>query len=205
MWRPSGVTPLNDCIQKSSNKNHSWLKLKWSRIQWVSEQKNQRLSLKRCNKLDHPWWLTIQSLWGMSQLLKIITRRMIQWESNWMKKKIRMNIQQGWRHHADLPLPGVQNSHPMLSIMAQPRQGSWRVDTWRKQIQQCLQTKYNCPVRFCTFLLVWLSITWVVAEKGKGDKSHVWQNENLNRKKAFSRTGWISHVLHYLTPITWRM
>ena len=36
-----------------------------------------------------------------------------------------MIIQQGWRHHADLPLPGVQNSHPMLSIIAQPRQGSW--------------------------------------------------------------------------------
>ena len=48
----------------------------------------------------------------------------------WMKKI--MNIQQGWRNHADLPLPGVQNSQPMLSIMAQLWQGSWRVDTWRK-------------------------------------------------------------------------
>ena len=66
----------------------------------------------------------------MGQLLKIITRCRIQWESNW--KKLRMNIQQGWRHHADLPLPGVQNSHPMLSNMVQPRQGSWRVDTGRK-------------------------------------------------------------------------
>ena len=43
-----------------------------------------------------------------------------------------MNIQQGWRHHADLPLPGVQNSQSMLSIMAQPRQGSWSSDTSRK-------------------------------------------------------------------------
>ena len=29
--------------------------------------------------------------------------------------EIGLNIQQGWRHHADLPLPGVQNSHPALS------------------------------------------------------------------------------------------
>ena len=42
------------------------------------------------------------------------------------------NIQQGWRHHADLPLPGVQKSQSKLFIMAQPRQGSWRVRTWRK-------------------------------------------------------------------------
>ena len=75
------VTPLNDCIQKSSIKIQSWVKSKWSSIQWVSEKKHQLLSLKRCNKLDHPWWLTIQSLWGMGQLWKIITRWMIQWES----------------------------------------------------------------------------------------------------------------------------
>ena len=47
-------------------------------------------------------------------------------------KKLRMNIQQRWRHHADLPLLGVQNSHPMSSNMVQPRQGSWRMDTGRK-------------------------------------------------------------------------
>ena len=93
-------------------------------------KKDQRLSLNKWSKLDHPWWFTTQSLWGMGQLWKIITSWMIQWESNWIKWE--MNIQQGWRHHADLPLPGVQNSHPMLSNMAQPRQGSWRVDTWRK-------------------------------------------------------------------------
>ena len=40
-----------------------------------------------------------------------------------------MNIQQGWRHHADLPLLGV---HPILSNRVQPRQGSWRVVTERK-------------------------------------------------------------------------
>ena len=64
----------------------------------------------------------------MGQLWKIITLSRIQWESDSMKK-IRMNIQQGWRHHADLPLLGVQNSHPVLSNMAQPQQGSWRMDT----------------------------------------------------------------------------
>ena len=58
----------------------------------------------------------------------MVTLSRFRWESN-EKKKIRMNIQQGWRHHADLPLPGVQNSHPMLFMIAQPRQGSWRVDT----------------------------------------------------------------------------
>ena len=54
-----------------------------------------------------------------------------------------MNIQQGWRHHADLPLPGVQNSHPLLSNKWQPQQGSWRTDTCREYVQQRLQTKYN--------------------------------------------------------------
>ena len=98
----------------------------------------------------------------------------------WMKKKI--NIQQGWRHHADLPLPGIQNSHPVFSIMAQPWQGSQRVDTWRKLIQHFLHAKYNFPVRF-RLGLVYLSITWVVAEKGKGDKWLVWQNENLKNNK----------------------
>ena len=119
-------------------------------------KKNQRLSLNKWSKLDHPWWLTMQSLWGMGQLRKIITSWKIQWESNeerykvdegwasfekslhcqWsngnLMKKLRMNIQQGWRHHADLPLPGVQNSHPTLSKMWQPQQGSWRTDTWRE-------------------------------------------------------------------------
>ena len=39
MWHPDDVTPLNDCIQKSSIKHHSWLKSKWSRIQCVSRKK----------------------------------------------------------------------------------------------------------------------------------------------------------------------
>ena len=79
--------PWNDCIQKSSIKIQSWLKSKWSRIQWHSNEKNQRLSLNKWSKLDHPWWLTIQSLWGMGQLLKIMTRWMIQWESIERKNK----------------------------------------------------------------------------------------------------------------------
>ena len=54
-----------------------------------------------------------------------------------------MNIQQGWRHHADLPLPGVQNSHPTLSKRWHPQQGSWRTDTWREYVQHLLHTKYN--------------------------------------------------------------
>ena len=81
-----------------------------------------------------------------------------------------MNIQQGWRHHADLPLPGVQNSHPALSKMWQPQQGSWRTDTCREYVQQLLQTKYNCAPGLFLQYLVCLSITWVVAEKGKGCK-----------------------------------
>ena len=74
--------PWNDCIQKSSIKIQSWLKSKWSRIQWHSNKKNQRFSLNKWSKLDHPWWLTMQSLWGMGQLWKIITLSRIQWESN---------------------------------------------------------------------------------------------------------------------------
>ena len=91
-----------------------------------------------------------------------------------LMKKLRMNIQQGGRHHADLPLPGVQNSHPILSKMLQPRQGSWRVDTCRKKSQQCLHTKNNFPVRFRTLFLVWLVINWLVSEKREGTK----KNEN---------------------------
>ena len=98
-----------------------------------------------------------------------------------------MNIQQGWRHHADLPLPGVQNSQSMLSIIAQPRQGSWRLVTCRKYIQQRLHTKYNCPVRFWRDLECW-SITWAMAEKGKGDKWLVGQNENLKKIKKIKKT-----------------
>ena len=48
-------------------------------------KKNQRLSLNKWSKLDHPWWFTTQSLWGMGQLWKIMTSCMIQWESNWIK------------------------------------------------------------------------------------------------------------------------
>ena len=144
--------------------------------------------MNKWSKLDHPWWLTIQSLWGMGQLWKIITSWMIQWESKW--KKLRMNIQQGWRHHADLPLPGVQNSHPTLSKMWQPQQGSWRTDTCREYVQHLLQTKYNCPPGLLLIYLVWLSITWVVAEKGKGYKWLVWQNEYLKtKKKMFFKNG----------------
>ena len=41
-----------------------------------------------------------------------------------MENEWRLNIQQGWRHHANLPLPGVQNSHPALS------------KKWREYVQQ---------------------------------------------------------------------
>ena len=74
--------PWNDCIQKSSIKIQSWLKSKWSRIQWHSNKKINVLVWTNGDKLDHPWWLTIQSLWGMGQLWKIMTSCIIQWESN---------------------------------------------------------------------------------------------------------------------------
>ena len=50
-------------------------------------KKDQRLSLIKWSKLDHPWWFTTQSLWGMGQLRKIITSCRIQWESNWIKNE----------------------------------------------------------------------------------------------------------------------
>ena len=62
-------------------------------------------------------------------------------------KKMKMNIQQGWRHHADLPLPGVQKSHPALSKIWHPQQGSWRTATCREYVQHLLHTKYNCLIR----------------------------------------------------------
>ena len=154
MWRPSGVTPLNRCAQKSSNNDHSWLKLKWAIVQWETREKINVLVWKDVKK---------------------------------------MIIQPGWRHHADLPLPGVHNSQPVLSKNSHPLQGSQRVDTWRKWIQQFLQTKYNWPVRFLLVNTLF-SITWVVAEKGKGDKSLVPRNENL-KKKVFLRAGWVSQIL----------
>ena len=47
------------------------------------------------------------------------------------------------------------------------------------------------------FLLVntLFSITWVAAEKGKGDKLLVPRNENLKKKKVFFKTGWVSQIL----------
>ena len=103
----------------------------------------------------------------------------------WIKKK--KIIERGWRHHLDPPpphpLPGVHNSQPILSKNSHPLQGSRRVDTWRKWIQQFLHTKYNWPVRFLLVNTLF-SITWVVAEKGKGDKSLVPRNENLKKKSG---------------------
>ena len=49
----------------------------------------------------------------------------------WMKK-LEWTSSRGGAAMQTSPCEGVQNSHPMLSIIAQPRQGSWRVDTWRK-------------------------------------------------------------------------
>ena len=154
MWRPSGVTPLNERGRKSFNDRHSWRKLKWASIQWVTGKKNWRLGLKRC-KNYHP---------------------------------------AGWRHHADLPLPEVHNSQPILSKNSHPLQGSQRVDTWRTWIQQVLQSKYNWPVRFLLVNTLF-SITWVVAEKGKGDKPLVPRNANLKKKKCCLRAGWVSQIL----------
>jgi len=184
------------------------------------------------------------SLPGMGQLRKIMTRSRIQWVSiEWKLKK--KNIQQGWCHHADLPLPGVPYSQPRLSQNSQPPQSSQRLDTWRWWIQQSLHSKNNCPVRvgpantlwlktwrvsekrdgshnsqpilskkaqplqgssrvdtclmwiqqllqtkynFPVRLLhriTWASITWAMAEKGKGDKLLVPRNENLKNKMVF--------------------
>ena len=83
-----------------------------------------------------------------------------------------------------------QNSHPTLSKIWQPQQGSWRTDTCREYVQQLLQTKYNCPPGLLLLYLVWLSISWVTAEKGKGYKWLVWQNEYLKTKKnVFQKRG----------------
>ena len=200
--RPNGVTPLNDCIQNSSIKIQSWVKSKWLRIQCVSEKKFNVLVWTNgisWTILDN-WRYKVYEGWasfGKSSHVVGSNGNLIEW-------KIGMNIQQGWRHHADLPLPGVQKSHPVLSMMAQPWQGSWRVDTWRKLIQHFLQAKYNFPVKFCLGL-VWWFITWVVAEIGKEDKWPVWQNENLKKKIVVLKMGWVSHALQHLAPITWYM
>ena len=99
----------------------------------------------------------------------------------------------------------VQNSQPSLSKIWHPQQGSWRTDTCREYVQQRLQTKYNCFIGKLNLYLVCFSITWVMAEKGKGYKWLVWQNEYLKRKNMFSNTGWIAHALQHLTPITGHM
>ena len=131
--------PWNDYTQKSSSKIQAWLKSKWSRIQWHSNKKINVLVWTNgvsWTILDD-WRYKVYEGWAsFGKSLHLVG------SNGNLMNKWRMNIQQGWRHHADLPLPGVQNSHPTLSIMAQPRQGSWRVDTWRKYIQQRLQTIY---------------------------------------------------------------
>ena len=81
VWRPSGVTPLNRWIQKSSNKDHSWQKLNWYTAQWVAMIKEKNYGLKIRNKLVHPWWLTTVSLPGMGQPWKIITLSSNPWVS----------------------------------------------------------------------------------------------------------------------------
>ena len=121
--------PWNDCIQKSSIKIQSWLKSKWSRIQWHSNKKiNVLVWTNGVNwTILDDWRYKVYEGWASfekSSHLEWSNGNLIQWK--------KMNIQQGWRHHADLPLPGVQNSHPVLSNMVQPQQGSWRTDTWRE-------------------------------------------------------------------------
>ena len=57
--------------------------------------------------------------------------------------EIGLNIQQGWRHHADLPLPGVQNSHPALSKRWREhvqQQGGLLSNDWLKKNRTRLQT-----------------------------------------------------------------
>ena len=77
-------------------------------------------------------WPTVACSNNMTDTCITDTHLSLYFTCNTFAISIRMNIQQRWCHHADLPLPGVQSSHPMLFMIAQPRQGSWRVDTWRK-------------------------------------------------------------------------
>ena len=97
--------PWNDCIQKSSIKIQSWLKSKWSRIQWHSN--------KKINVL----------VWTNGVSWTIL--------DDW-----RCKVYEGWASFGKSShvagSNGNQKSHPVLSNMAQPQQGSWRMDTWRE-------------------------------------------------------------------------
>ena len=108
----------------------------------------------------------------------------------WTKKHIcgcEKTTKKGWRHHATSPCL-VYNSNPILSRNSQPPQGSQRVDTWRRWIQQSLHTNYNCPVRFLCVNTLWLN-TWWVSEKGKGGKSFVAGNGNLRKGHIIESVG----------------
>ena len=149
MRRPGGVTPLNRCAQKSSNNDHSWLKLKWAIVQWETRKKINVLVWKDVIS----WTILCGWRWrvyeGWASFYKSCTRSMIQWESIELKKKDhRAGVAPPFRPPPPHPLPGVHNSQPILSKNSHPLQGSQRVDTWRTWIQQFLQTKYNWPWGF---------------------------------------------------------
>ena len=97
----------------------------------------------------------------------------------------------------------VYNSNPILSKNSQPPQGSRRVDTWRRWVQQSLHTNYNCPVRFLCVNTLWLN-TWWVSEKGKGGKSFVAGNGNLRKGHIIESVGTPNLVTGRTSNKEWR-
>ena len=152
------------------------------------DKKNYGLKIR--NNLVHPWWLTTVSLPGMGQPWKIITLSSNQWVCI-EKKHIfgceKIDPERGGATMQTSPLSVCYNSNPMLSKNSHRPQGSQRVDTWRRWIQQS-HTKYNFPVRFLRVNTLLLN-TWWVPEIGKGGKSLVVGNGNLKKGHIIESVG----------------
>ena len=159
--------PWNDCIQKRSNKIHSRLKSKWSRIQWHSNENNYRLRLNKWSKLEHPWWLTIHSLWGMGQLRKITTSCRIQWESDETNEEWTSN--RGGATMQTSPCWVFRLFIPFCLIGCNPDKvhGGWLRNVNKANI--VYRQKIFVPSDFgCCFSYEWLTTDWCLKmKKGK--------------------------------------
>ena len=167
-------------------------------------KKNQRLSLNKWSKLDQPWWLTIQSLWGRGQLRKIMISCIIQWESN--EKNEDWTSSRGGATMQTSPCRVFRI--PILCFL--------KCDIPNRVHGGCLRD-VNTSNSVCTQNTtassdkhgnIWcdslLSGKWLKKARninGSYDKMSIWNENN----RFILNTGWIAHPLHQLTPITGHM
>ena len=108
--RPYALKVFGIFTQKRSCEGHPLPMIKCLNIQWVA-MKGKNQGLKRCNRLEHPWWFTVVSFPFMGQPWKIMTLSSIHWLSVEQKRHFLVwkYEQEGVAPPCNLPLLGLQN------------------------------------------------------------------------------------------------